>query len=194
MVYPVHVQRWRARGTSVLVCSPYENGTQKAHREGSGTGRLHEDVSWTLALMACSSVCSSSCSYCSRTHRYTQTSKDSRMHHTRYCILSCIPIDGSLSLTFTNYSSCWPGLARSLDVMSIPVSVALFYTMTNTLLWDLPGAVLAAPASALRGWQGAKTLSHSLTRAHTHTVTHTHEHNLLQRRTHTTQPACKRGL
>ena len=26
--------------------------------------------------------------------------------------------------------------------------------MTNTLLWDLPGDVLAAPASAMCGWKG----------------------------------------
>ena len=42
-----------------------------------------------------------------------------------------------------------PGLDRSFDVVSVLVSVALFYIMTNTLLWDLPGDVLAAPASAL---------------------------------------------
>ena len=39
-------------------------------------------------------------------------------------------------------------------MMSILVYVVLFYTMTNTLLWDLPGDVLAAPASALCGWNG----------------------------------------
>ena len=38
--------------------------------------------------------------------------------------------------------------------LSILVSVALFYTMPNTLLWDLPGDVLAAPASSLCGWTG----------------------------------------
>ena len=32
------------------------------------------------------------------------------------------------------------------------LSVALFYTMTDTLFWDLPGDALAAPASALCGW------------------------------------------
>ena len=31
--------------------------------------------------------------------------------------------------------------------------------MTNTLLWDLPGDVLAAPASTLCGWRGANSLS-----------------------------------
>ena len=36
-------------------------------------------------------------------------------------------------------------LSRSLDVMSILVSVVLFYTMTNTLLWDLLGDAMAAP-------------------------------------------------
>ena len=41
--------------------------------------------------------------------------------------------------------------------MSILVSVVLFHTMTDTLLWDLPGAVLAAPASALCGWKGVLT-------------------------------------
>ena len=46
--------------------------------------------------------------------------------------------------------------------MSILVSVVLFYTMTNTLLWDLPGDVLAAPASALCGWKGVATLTPSL--------------------------------
>ena len=46
------------------------------------------------------------------------------------------------------FGSCWPGLDRSLGVMSFLVSVALFSTLTNTLLWDLPGDVLAAkPAS-----------------------------------------------
>ena len=57
---------------------------------------------------------------------------------------------------------CWPGLDRSLDVMSILVFVALFYTMTDTLFWDLPGHVLAAPASALCGWKGVNSLSLSL--------------------------------
>ena len=46
-----------------------------------------------------------------------------------YCILSCTLLNCSLSLTFTSFSSCWPGLDRSLDVMSILVSVALFYTV-----------------------------------------------------------------
>ena len=52
------------------------------------------------------------------------------------------------------------------EVMSILVSVALFYTTTNTLLWDLPGDVLAAPASALCGWIGVN----SLFLTHTHTA------------------------
>ena len=43
--------------------------------------------------------------------------------------------------------------------MSVLVSVALFYTMTNILLWDPPGDVLAAPASALCGWKGVNSLS-----------------------------------
>ena len=43
--------------------------------------------------------------------------------------------------------------------MSVLVSATLFYTMTNTLLWDLPGDVLAAPASALCGWKGVDSLS-----------------------------------
>ena len=77
-----------------------------------------------------------------------------------YCILSCIPIDCSLTLTFTIFSRCWPGLDRSLDVMSILVSVALFYTMTNTLSWDLPGDALAAPAPALYGWNGVDKQIH----------------------------------
>ena len=64
----------------------------------------------------------------------------------------------SLTLTFTNSSCYWPGLDRSLDVMYILVSVALFYTMTNAQLWDLPGDVLAAPASALCGWKGVNSL------------------------------------
>ena len=46
--------------------------------------------------------------------------------------------------------------------MSVLVSVALFYTMTDTLLWDLPGDVLAAPASALCDWKGVLSLSLSL--------------------------------
>ena len=31
-----------------------------------------------------------------------------------YCILSCIPNDCSLVLTFTNFSSCWAGLGSVL--------------------------------------------------------------------------------
>ena len=46
--------------------------------------------------------------------------------------------------------------------MSVLVSGVLFYTMTNTVLWDLPGDVLAAPASALCGWKGVNSLSLSL--------------------------------
>ena len=38
--------------------------------------------------------------------------------------------------------------------MSALVSVALFYTTTDIFLWDVPGDVLAAPASALCGWKG----------------------------------------
>ena len=76
-----------------------------------------------------------------------------------YCIQSCIPIDCSLTLTFTNFSSCWPGLGSVLRLMSILLSVVLFYTLTDTLLWDLPGNVLAAPASALFGWEGVNSLS-----------------------------------
>ena len=38
--------------------------------------------------------------------------------------------------------------------MPVLVSVALFFTMTNTLLWDLPGDVLAAPEAAMCGWKG----------------------------------------
>ena len=41
--------------------------------------------------------------------------------------------------------------------MSALVYVALFYTMTDTLLWDLPGYVQAAPASALCGWKGVNS-------------------------------------
>ena len=59
-----------------------------------------------------------------------------------------------------------PGKARSLDMMPVLVSVALFYTMTHTLLWYLPGDVLAAPASALCGWKGViLSLSLSLSAA-----------------------------
>ena len=47
---------------------------------------------------------------------------------------------------------------RDIDVMSILVPVALFYTMTDTLFWDLPGHVLAAPASALCAWTGVNSL------------------------------------
>ena len=32
-----------------------------------------------------------------------------------YCILSCIPIERSLILTFTKISSCWPGLGSLLS-------------------------------------------------------------------------------
>ena len=46
--------------------------------------------------------------------------------------------------------------------MSVLVSAALFYPMTHTLVWDLPGDVLAAPASALCGWTGVHTLYLSL--------------------------------
>ena len=42
--------------------------------------------------------------------------------------------------------------------MSVLVSFALFYMVTD-LLWDLPGNVLAAPASALCGWERCNTLS-----------------------------------
>ena len=31
-----------------------------------------------------------------------------------YCVLSCIPVDCSLILTFTKISSCWPGLGSLL--------------------------------------------------------------------------------
>ena len=44
-------------------------------------------------------------------------------------------------------------------MVSVLVSVALFYTTTNTHLWDLPGDDLAAPASALCGWKGVNSLS-----------------------------------
>ena len=37
--------------------------------------------------------------------------------------------------------------ARSLDLMSVRVSFALFYTVPDNLSWDVPGVVLAAPAS-----------------------------------------------
>ena len=47
-------------------------------------------------------------------------------------------------------------------MMPVLDSVALFYTMTNTLLWDLPGDVLATPASALNGWKGGNSLPPSL--------------------------------
>ena len=79
----------------------------------------------------------------------------------RVCLRTCItivvscPSDCSLTLAFTLTDSCWPGLrARSLGLMSVLVSFALFYTVTDTLFWDLPGDVLAAPASALCGWKG----------------------------------------
>ena len=38
--------------------------------------------------------------------------------------------------------------------MSVLVSFALFYTVTDSLFRDLPGDVLAALASALCGWKG----------------------------------------
>ena len=80
-----------------------------------------------------------------------------------YCILSCIPIDCSLILTFTNISSCWPGLGSLLrrDVNPCLNSVVL-HSDTDTLLWYLPGDVLAAPASALCGWTGVMLLFLSL--------------------------------
>ena len=46
--------------------------------------------------------------------------------------------------------------------MSVLVYFAVFYAMTDTPLWDLPGDVLAAPASALCGWEGVLTLQHAL--------------------------------
>ena len=36
--------------------------------------------------------------------------------------------------------------------MSVLISFALFHTVNDNLFWDLPGDVLAAPASALCGW------------------------------------------
>ena len=39
-------------------------------------------------------------------------------------------------------------------MMFVLVSGALFEIVTNSLSWDLPGDVLAAPASALWGWKG----------------------------------------
>ena len=39
---------------------------------------------------------------------------------------------------------------------------SLFYTMADTLLWDVLGNVLAAPASALCGWTGVASLPLSL--------------------------------
>ena len=39
----------------------------------------------------------------------------------------------------------------------LSISLVLFYTMTITLLWDLPEDVLAAPASALCGWTGVNS-------------------------------------
>ena len=69
------------------------------------------------------------------------------LHH--YCILFGIPIDCSPTLTFTHFSSCWPGSDRSLDVMSILVSVVLFYTMTNNYLMGsargCPGSTCNSP-------------------------------------------------
>ena len=79
-----------------------------------------------------------------------------------YCILSCIPIDCSLILTFTDNNSCWPGLG-SLPRRDVnPCLNCRLYTVTqligcNTLLWYLPGDVLAAPASALCGWKGVNS-------------------------------------
>ena len=47
------------------------------------------------------------------------------------------------------FSSCWPGLDRSLDVMSILVSVALFYTMSkHSILGSArgcPGSTCTSP-------------------------------------------------
>ena len=40
--------------------------------------------------------------------------------------------------------------------MSVLVSCPLFYTVTDDVLWDLPGDVLAAPALALCGLERCK--------------------------------------
>ena len=84
------------------------------------------------------------------------------MHH-YYYILFCTPIDCSLTITFNHFSSCWPGLDRSLDVMSTRVSVALFYTMTKHSLMGsargCPGSTCISPV-----WLDRCKLSLSLAR------------------------------
>ena len=42
------------------------------------------------------------------------------------------------------------------------VFFALFYTVTDTFFWDLPGEIAAAPASALCGWKSVSILSLSI--------------------------------
>ena len=49
--------------------------------------------------------------------------------------------------------------APSMHHTSILIYGAVFYKMTTTLSWDLPGDVLAAPASALCGWKGVISLN-----------------------------------
>ena len=46
--------------------------------------------------------------------------------------------------------------------MCVLVSSMLFYTVIDTLFWDLPEDVPAAPAPALCGWKGVINLSTSL--------------------------------
>ena len=41
----------------------------------------------------------------------------------------------------------------------------MYFTLSDCVFWDLPGDVLAAPASALRGWMGV-ILSFSLSLSH----------------------------
>ena len=43
--------------------------------------------------------------------------------------------------------------------MSVLVPTAVYHTLPDTLFWDLPGVLLAAPASALCGWKGVIALS-----------------------------------
>ena len=67
----------------------------------------------------------------------------------------------SCSLSQKRTSPSRPGVGLTLrDEMSVLVSAALFCAVTDTLYWDVPGHVLAAPASALCGWTGV-TLSPS---------------------------------
>ena len=67
--------------------------------------------------------------------------------------------------------------------MSVLVSFAGFFTVIDTLFWDLPGEILAAPASALWPWKGVltlHTLSVQLFGAHISMLQLLWQHDMLQ--------------